>query len=1422
MVLAKTAEELSPYGEIDGFESFQDVTLTDNNVIARIYKDRNGLQEAIVPRISDDFFSRIHETMSGGSAYSLYNVKGRSSNGTYILEPENARYGQPYIITVSDSPLDALVQSIDAQLKLCEASVPVPTFMAADFFSSPMSIMNDFVDGNHFGLKKQHVATLGQALGRIHSMPARDAKPPILLHVVPTETVFSAVDAALQAAENGETACDLATMRFSAIAALLEKMPAEKMQELYPDLYQEFLSYSDEDKAILLPEKKLDGELAEGQSHNDLHALNVIRVAGEEANEQGKIVLIDFQRTGRGRFVDELALVLYFFCVNEETGRLDQELTQEFFRNYLPIRNDVNIETGNSALSKQEVAALAAKISRLARRQALPTWDMFRSRTREEYIKFSQRNDELPGQMADYLDDPEAFFNQFIYDRQNDGPSYADLVDYKPILPSIEEIERIKDYFLRAVDDTNILLKFPEWQKSRRDKSLRNYTMQMIPQKEGNNQLTVLFQPPLQIIPDRPPSPLYGQQLYSKARVSVTQNSIALTIGRLNELPDLQEKLQLRSQMEAAGVNVIKPLAEISQIPGTSYSYLLEEEPKGRGAPLRERHIIGLASEIARMHGISASVGTEENALPVSLCHNNLRREAIFCAATPLEKQQITLGGLNHLAVGECVNDIVSAIHTSCLDNEILDFEKVSAFLNRYSAEREKSAQLPLTREEFAQIPERLFNEFINQETGKNPALAKQLMPYVNHFTAFASKLRENGLLIPLQPIIGSAQNTTKETEENIIPLTPVRFIRSAQDIPDNLLPFMQTKKYQEAEAIVLDLWGVVNDDTGYYVEAIEAINKIKQDGKKIAIVSNSPFKNSTIEKRLLGFGLRLGQDYDAIITSGDITHGVFEQRNEGLLKNNRKEKYLLIGNQEHSRELIADLHQFEVTENPEEADFILCTAAPNNRENPQQDEALQALLEKCHAISQKTGKQLPIFNANPDLECPDSSGNRIYCGGMVAKMYEEMGGEVITYGKPNPNIYKKAAMAIGLYNYDKEDEGQTYPQKMIAVGDSLKTDIAGANKAGIYSVLIRSGLHYHELPGQISPLDVKYLASQCRNQDAYPDALAKSFTINPAKQRYSTVPEVIPDYDAVLLNWGGVLGDDSGFFRHAVETLKQLHYAEKQVVILSNTPYLASHVEKRLQEAGLIKGTHYSGILTAGEMAHAKFTQEQDDKKEPKKYCLISGEEDSMNLLDDLPGYQRINRNTKHISAEELAQADFVLCTSCPDKHTAPEEYFLEQLQLIKDSGIPFYDVNSDLRTPQVDEQNNVYCGGSIAKLYREQFNGNVTSFGKPTGDFYVQALKMLGSDKEKVLLVDDSFQSVEGIQQLGDVHQIKIDTLLVRGKQLGTPEKPRLDALEGLEWHNHPEGDVPPTPASPSHVAPGFNYGPGKEFAFVSRRNP
>ena len=97
----------------------------------------------------------------------------------------------------------------------------------------------------------------------------------------------------------------------------------------------------------------------------------------------------------------------------------------------------------------------------------------------------------------------------------------------------------------------------------------------------------------------------------------------------------------------------------------------------------------------------------------------------------------------------------------------------------------------------------------------------------------------------------------------------------------------------------------------------------------------------------------------------------------------------------------------------------------------------------------------------NPDLVV-DRGEVREFCAGTVAKIFEKLGGEVKYFGKPYPEVYKKA------FNNLKG-------KKVICIGDNLNTDIKGANMQNFDSLLINNGIHKNEISNGIMELTKEY-----------------------------------------------------------------------------------------------------------------------------------------------------------------------------------------------------------------------------------------------------------------------------------------------------------------------------------------------------------
>ncbi|MEH6494420.1 MAG: TIGR01459 family HAD-type hydrolase, partial [Pseudomonas marincola] len=124
--------------------------------------------------------------------------------------------------------------------------------------------------------------------------------------------------------------------------------------------------------------------------------------------------------------------------------------------------------------------------------------------------------------------------------------------------------------------------------------------------------------------------------------------------------------------------------------------------------------------------------------------------------------------------------------------------------------------------------------------------------------------------------------------------------------------------------------------------------------------------------------------------------------------------------------------------------DFIICTGLVNDEiETPEDYRTL---------LTQAVQLKLPMLCANPDLTV--MRGDRmIFCAGSLAQLYSELGGDVQLFGKPYPRTYVMAKEVLGLAG----------TARILAVGDSMRTDIKGANNAGIDNILIATGIHADE-----------------------------------------------------------------------------------------------------------------------------------------------------------------------------------------------------------------------------------------------------------------------------------------------------------------------------------------------------------------------
>lgn len=246
-------------------------------------------------------------------------------------------------------------------------------------------------------------------------------------------------------------------------------------------------------------------------------------------------------------------------------------------------------------------------------------------------------------------------------------------------------------------------------------------------------------------------------------------------------------------------------------------------------------------------------------------------------------------------------------------------------------------------------------------------------------------------------------------------------------------------------DGFIVDLWGVVHDGVSPYPGAAEALSRLKQMRRRVVLLSNAPRRAEAARAamRAMGIGDEL---YDAILTSGEAVHQALRDRTDPWFARLPPPLYHL--GPARDRNVFDTLALAEAAE-PEGAGFVLNTGPDDHLAGQTIDEFLP-ILRRCRAAG------LPMICANPDLEVV-RGGVRVLCAGALAEAYAELGGDVRALGKPDPAIYR---MAMGLLGLGPR-------ARVLGVGDSLRTDIAGAKAAGIDSAWVVGGIHAAELGAQ-------------------------------------------------------------------------------------------------------------------------------------------------------------------------------------------------------------------------------------------------------------------------------------------------------------------------------------------------------------------
>jgi HAD superfamily hydrolase (TIGR01459 family) len=240
-----------------------------------------------------------------------------------------------------------------------------------------------------------------------------------------------------------------------------------------------------------------------------------------------------------------------------------------------------------------------------------------------------------------------------------------------------------------------------------------------------------------------------------------------------------------------------------------------------------------------------------------------------------------------------------------------------------------------------------------------------------------------------------------------------------------------------------IDLWGVVHNGISLHKNAIKALEEISKAKKQYVLLTNAPRPSKTVKLFLEKIGMKK-EIRDNVYSSGEAALNY-------LKKNLLDEKFYHVG-PPRDFDLFLDFKNNK-TEYIKESSCLICTGL--FEENGEDLNYYKELFEN------HTNKKM--ICTNPDL-IVDRGNKRELCAGSVALVFEKMGGEVVYFGKPFPEVYNQSINNKG--------------KKILSIGDNLNTDIKGANLLNYDSLIISNGIHKNEIEKEgIDIISKKYEA---------------------------------------------------------------------------------------------------------------------------------------------------------------------------------------------------------------------------------------------------------------------------------------------------------------------------------------------------------
>jgi HAD superfamily hydrolase (TIGR01459 family) len=271
-------------------------------------------------------------------------------------------------------------------------------------------------------------------------------------------------------------------------------------------------------------------------------------------------------------------------------------------------------------------------------------------------------------------------------------------------------------------------------------------------------------------------------------------------------------------------------------------------------------------------------------------------------------------------------------------------------------------------------------------------------------------------------------------------------------------------------DGLILDLWGVIHDGVRPYPGAIDTLDRLGAAGKPFVMLSNAPRRSATVAGAMRDMGFEEVHCRHVMCSGEAVWHELRTWADPWYAGLGRRLYHI---GPDRDLDLLSGLDA-ERVDRLAEADLIVNSGPWRDDERVEDYEPV---------LAEGAGAGLRMVCANPDLEVI-RGGRRIICAGALAVRYEALGGAVRYLGKPYPPIYERCFEMLGVADR----------RRILAIGDSLRTDIAGAAAVGLDAVLVLGGLHGAELGGASGAPPPGRLESLCAAAGLRPVAAVSAF----------------------------------------------------------------------------------------------------------------------------------------------------------------------------------------------------------------------------------------------------------------------------------------------------------------------------------------